>query len=511
MRASPRTRLDTTEPRSAKEPGGPYPFESDTTSLPAASERRGPAYHRRHYRRHLGLRARLITTFALGAFALSGTLASITYFSVRGSVLAQEESSLRHEAIASAVSVSSKLEHPLPDYPAALASADTTRNAQSLLFHRGQWYVSSLRLLPADLPSKLTSMVVRARQPAEQIVTLSGTPRMIIGIPMENNSASYFQVFDLSEVSRTFRTLLAALVLAAVVTTLGGAVLGSWAASRALRPLRDAAKAALAIAGGRLDTRLESEIYGDISVLTSAFNRMADGLQARIEREIRFTADVNHELRSPLTTLATSLSVLEARRDELPERSRRALDLLSAEVRRFRHLVDDLLEISRIDAGLGEVREDEVSLGALVERTAEAAGSPVLIDIDPAVADQRVLVDKVRFERIIINLLDNARYYAGGATRLAVEPDSGGYRFAIEDRGPGIPQSEHERIFDRFSRGSSAKRRGSGEGSGLGLAIVSEHARLLGGRVWVEPNEQRGARFVVELPLATASTDGEAP
>lgn len=480
------------------------------TSTPAG--RSAPAHlpSLRHHRR-LGLRARVTIIFALGALVLSGALASITYFSVRGSILDQQESSFRREAIASAVYIASKVARP-PVFPdAALASVDTTSGAQSVMRLKGHWYQSSLSLLASDLPRQLVSLVVRTGTPAEEVLDLHGSPRMVIGVPMKSVSGSYFQVFDLSGTSRTLRTLLAALVVAAIATTLGGAVLGSWAARRALRPLRDAARAALSIAGGRLDTRLESENYADLAVLTSAFNRMADGLQERIEREIRFTADVNHELRSPLTTLATSLSVLEARRHELPERSRKALDLLSAEVRRFRRLVDDLLEISRLDAGLAEVRQDEVSLGDLVERTAQAAGSPVLIDMDKAVAGRRILIDKVRFERILVNLLDNALHYGGGATRLAVETSTSNGRFAVEDRGPGIPASERERIFDRFSRGSSAKRRGSGQGSGLGLAIASEHARLLGGRLWAESNGPRGARFVVELPLVDAPADGAAP
>jgi signal transduction histidine kinase len=290
-------------------------------------------------------------------------------------------------------------------------------------------------------------------------------------------------------------------VLAAIVTTVGGAAVGLSGAGRALRPLHRTAEAALSIAGGRLDTRLESDAYADLAVLTSAFNQMADRLQERIEREIRFTSDVNHELRSPLTTVAMALSVLEARREELPERSRKALDLLSAEIRRFRRLVDDLLEISRLDAGLDDLNSVEVSFGPLVEHTVAASRHDVLVDIPAAVAERRVMVDKLRFERVVANLLENADRYAGGATRVAAAASGTWGRVAVEDRGPGIPFEERELIFNRFSRGSSGRKRGAGDGTGLGLAIVAEHARVLGGRVWVEQNGARGARFVVELPM----------
>ena len=142
----------------------------------------------------------------------------------------------------------------------------------------------------------------------------------------------------------------------------------------------------------------------------------------------------------------------------------------------------------------------EVSLGDLVSRSVAATAKPVPIKFDDATADRRVLVDKRRFERIIANLLDNAQHYAGGATRVVVTSDASVARVAVEDEGPGIPPDERERIFDRFSRGTSGRRRGLGEGTGLGLAIVAEHTRMLGGRVWVEDNGSRGSRFVVEFP-----------
>ncbi len=456
----------------------------------------------RRHRRHVGLRARVIFVFALGALVLSGALASITYFSVRNSILRDQETSLTHQAIGNAVQISGTL-HEFFDYGALLASVDTARGSQSILIESsGQLYASSPSVYGA-LPPDLRSIVLRGK-PAEQVLSLNGSPTLVVGVPMAAQKAAYFAVFNLSDIERTLHVLLVSLILAAVVTTLAGAIFGSWGATRALRPLHEAAEAADAIARGRLDTRLEAENYADLAVLTSAFNRMADRLQERVEREVRFSADVNHELRSPLTTLAASLSVLEARRDELPDRAKRALDLLSAEVRRFRRLVDDLLEISRLDAGLGEVTDDEVALGALVQNTVAATGIAVPVSIDGDLAERRVLIDKVRFERIVANLLENARHYAGGATRLAIDAEGDWGSFAVEDEGPGIPESERDRIFERFSRGSSAKRRGAGEGTGLGLAIVSEHARALGGRVFVESNNGRGSRFVVELPLRTS-------
>ncbi len=466
------------------------------------TSRAAPVGRDRPHRRHLGLRARITISFALGAAILSGTIAAITFYSVRSSILNQQTSSLFHEAIASAEVLRPELEHSVAYYPQLLANTASSGAEDTLLSrgHAHHWYSSSPVLTPPrPLPVAL-QRVVLAGVPADETILVNNVPTYVVGVPIPAVQSAYFELFPLGEVARTLHVLLASLLLAALVVTIAGALLGSWAASRALRPLHEAAQAALDIAGGRLDTRLETDDYADLAVLTSAFNRMADRLQERIEREVSFTSDVNHELRSPLTTLAASLAVLEGRRDELPDRSRRALDLLGAEVRRFRRLVDDLLEISRLDAGLSDVSIAEVSLGDLVSRSVAATAKPVPIKFDDATADRRVLVDKRRFERIIANLLDNAQHYAGGATQVVVTSDASVARVAVEDEGPGIPPDERERIFDRFSRGTSGRRRGLGEGTGLGLAIVAEHTRMLGGRVWVEDNGSRGSRFVVEFP-----------
>src|SRR5439155_16539922 len=111
-----------------------------------------------------------------------------------------------------------------------------------------------------------------------------------------------------------------------------GAAFGWWASRRALRPLTDVSQAAEAIAGGRLDTRLDPLADPDLTVLATSFNDMAQALQDRIERDARFASDVSHELRSPLMTLSAAVDVLETRRDELAEKSQAAVDLLAVEV-----------------------------------------------------------------------------------------------------------------------------------------------------------------------------------
>jgi signal transduction histidine kinase len=212
-------------------------------------------------------------------------------------------------------------------------------------------------------------------------------------------------------------------------------------------------------------------------------------------------------------TLAASAEVLENSRDHLPERARKALDLIQADIERFQQLVEDLLEISRFDVGAITLHLEEVPVTEMVLQAVHfAGGDAVPIHYDEDCDAVVVAVDKRRFSRVLTNLLDNARKYAGGATAVRIElarseptaatpPDL--VRICVEDAGHGVPAEEQDAIFDRFSRGIEGGNRGADTGVGLGLALVAEHVRLHGGRVWVEDRHdgRAGARFVVELPV----------
>jgi two-component system sensor histidine kinase MtrB len=342
-----------------------------------------------------------------------------------------------------------------------------------------------------------------------------GQPEIAVGVPIRSIHAAYFEVFSLSDLGHTLGVLEGTLVVAGAVTTVLGAALGRFASRRLLRPLTAVSRAAVAIAGGQLDTRLPSETTdADLEGLTTSFNAMVDQIQSRIEREARFNSDVSHELRSPLTTLAASLEVLERDLAELPPRAQRALQLLGEDLRRFQRMVGDLLEMSRADAGSMDVFLDEVNVGELVRRAVEAgvhtlgdgATSP-RVQIGEDAEMLHVGVDKRRFERVMTNLLENAANYGGGAVGISVEARENGIpgqhtiEIAVEDAGPGIDPSERTKVFERFYRGSASGRRGTGTGTGLGLALVAEHMRLMHGEAWAESSSAGGARFVIALPV----------
>jgi two-component system sensor histidine kinase MtrB len=152
------------------------------------------------------------------------------------------------------------------------------------------------------------------------------------------------------------------------------------------------------------------------------------------------------------------------------------------------------------------IHREELRLDEVVPRIAQRYGfADVPIDVDPATL-QLVWIDKLRVERIMANLLDNARNHGGGPTRISIEPGKGhNVLLAVEDAGPGVARGERQRIFERFARGTAARHR---VGTGLGLALVAEHAQALGGSAWVEDSAGGGARFVVQVPTDRIGVDG---
>jgi two-component system, OmpR family, sensor histidine kinase MtrB len=467
--------------------------------------------------------------FALGAFLLSASMGALSYFVTRHYLVAERENGSLHQAFLNASFVRSGLRTGNL-VESILSTADYgTAGSHSVLDLRAggktTWYERQSAFGPDAIPAGLRDIVL-AGTVATQTYDHAGTPEIAVGVPLRtlavNGTAgtdhgAYFEIFDEADLSHTLGILAAALIAAGAVTTILGAALGRWASGRSLRPLTGISRAAVAIAGGQLETRLPATTGDPMAALTSSFNRMVDQLQERIEREARFTSDVSHELRSPLTTLSASLAVLEAQADQLSPSGRRALELLGADVRRFQRMVGDLLEISRSDTGSADVSLEEVDPGELVRHAVAAAqrslgpkGPLPAVDVDPDVADIRMSVDKRRFERVMSNLLENAALYGGGATAVRVRagPPVDGHpvsvRVSVEDSGPGVPAPERTRVFERFYRGHAAYRRSAGTGTGLGLALVAEHVRLHGGKVWADESEGGGARFTVELPARPA-------
>jgi two-component system sensor histidine kinase MtrB len=435
--------------------------------------RRRPAVLRR-----LGLRARITLAFAVGALLLSALLSATTWALTRENLVNQREDSALVLAYQNARTVQTRIGSPDTDQQALLASLSTPLGARPILYYDDQYVPLTAEFGQDALPQSLRDLVIGG-QAARMRYDYRGEMQLAVGVPIP-------------------------LVGAALVTTFAGAALGWWASRRALRPLSSVSTAATALATGRLETRVEPSADPDLRPITESFNDMAQALQDRIEQDGRFASDVSHELRSPLMTLAASIEVLQNQREDLPERARAALDLMAGDVDRFQQLVEDLLEISRFDAGVARLELEEVHLAELVMQAVQhSTDTDEPVELDAALAGLVVHADKRRIVRVIANLIDNAGKYGGGATGVSLRRVDDGIQIAVEDRGPGVPEEDRSLIFGRFSRGVSAGRRGHTDGVGLGLALVEEHVNLHGGKVWVDgrADGEEGARFVVELPV----------
>lgn len=448
------------------------------------------------------LSLRITVTFALGAFLVSATVAVSAYVFTARLDQHQQERTAMHQTYLNAAIVRGRLRDPNVEIPAVLDQLTTGSTTQTVIYSDGRWFSSSLLISRDSLPASARTIVVRDGAPVRAWAHIDGAPQIVVGVPLPAVQAAYFQVFDEAPLNRTLTILRTVLIAAAAAATAAGAAIGWWASRRLTAPLRAVSDAARRLATGSFDTRLPAEADTELAGLVDSFNSMVTALADRAERDARFAADVSHELRSPLTTLSTSLNVLQGRRNELSARGQAALDLLAGELARFERLVEDLLEISRADTHGTLTEPEDIRLGQLVLNLLNAPEyDGVTADIDTDVLDATVRGDKRRIEQILRNLLDNADRYAGGATRVGARVNGKAVTVFVDDHGPGVPEHDRDRIFDRFTRGRNASRRGANAGTGLGLALVREHVRAHGGRTWVTDAPDGGARFAIELPL----------
>ncbi|MEU1395193.1 HAMP domain-containing sensor histidine kinase [Micromonospora zamorensis] len=446
--------------------------------------------------RRLGLRTRVAAAFAVGALLLSASMALVSYELTRQSLLDDRERIALRAAYFDASVVHAGLDTDSPDVVEVLRSLDTGGSRRPVLHLNGEWYARTADPdTTAAIPAELRR-IVAAGEPAVQRVRVAGQPALVVGVPL-SSSAAYFEVNSMRELEQTFQVLALALTTVAVLVAGSGAALGWYATRHGLRPLTAVADAAQKIAAGDFTARLDPATDPDLTRLSSSFNQMVDQLARRIERDRRFAADVSHELRSPLQTLAAAASVLARRREHQDDRTATAAGLVADEIDRFQRLVNDLIDLARSDQPAHRAPVDVVELA---EEACHAYDLPVsLVHLAPGVPPTWH-VERRRIAQVLANLLDNAVTYGVGpaAVRLCRDGDSG--VIEVDDDGPGVPVEDREAIFDRFVRGRAAHTRGAGDGTGLGLALVAQHAAAHEGHATVVDRPGGGARFRVALP-----------
>ncbi|MFR9807007.1 ATP-binding protein [Pseudonocardia sp. RS010] len=440
------------------------------------------------------LRWRVAIAFALVSVAITGLLAAVTWHLASSFLLAKREEGAISQAAVDARLVQEALRSPNPGGSEDLLTGLAGGGDITVAIRRDGTWTTSGRTLDADaVPDGLLALAGSGTAARQRIVA-GGTPVLAVALPLSDGI--YLELVPLAELDSTLRFLSWVLVAGVGVGGLLGLALGGWAGGRALRPLTDLRDAAGRMAAGDLDARLPEQDDADLAPLAVTFNRTAEDLQRRVRRDARFAGDVSHELRSPLTTLVNAVAVLRRRRDELPPTARQAVDLLDADVHRFRKMVTDLLEISRDE----RIDERDLEVCDMVDIVNHAVAGRSGIAVEVVGAPPKVKVDRRRLDRVIGNLLDNAEHHAGGAVRVGVSSVSDGVRVEVDDAGPGIPPELREEVFERFARGTRAGRRDDNGGTGLGLALVARHVRAHHGRIRVEDSPPGGARIVVEIP-----------
>jgi two-component system, OmpR family, sensor histidine kinase MtrB len=439
------------------------------------------------------LRPRLVAAFALVAALTSAAVAVGAWFVTREAVLRGAEDDARREARAVLAGAAASL----PPSPSPAQVGDALARLKGgfdlvAVAGDGTFETTSISLSAASVPAGLAEPVEAGR------VALVRTGRFVVaggrpeGLPAIYLFLPLDQVLDDLDV---LRNVLAAAGAGAVVLSAG---VGAIAARGLLRPLREARTAAHRLEVGLLGTRLAEGGGDEFADLGHAFNRMAAALEASLAAHRRFVADVSHELRTPLTALTTAADVLDAHRAGLDDAGTRAAALLVRESRRLATLVEDLMEVSRLDAGAAPMVWEPVDLAALVAAAAEARGWSVVVDGPGGTT----LADPRRLDTIVANLVGNAVEHGRPPVTVTVAAADREVTVEVADEGEGIAPQHLPHVFDRFYKADPA--RPGGRGSGLGLAIARENARLHGGDVTAASPPGGGARFTLRLPRRVA-------
>jgi len=358
--------------------------------------------------------------------------------------------------------------------------------------------------LPADVVAR-----VGRGELAFAWMDVAGTSRLVVGGLAPGGGPAFYFVRDVTAIQAAIDQLRLALLIGSLLLIALALLTARIRARGSLAPVEEAGETAERIERGDLRARVPVTSHDEFGAWADRFNRMADTLSETIRRleraqhqNRRFVADVSHELRTPLTALVAEASIVGEHLEGMPKESRRAAELLVADVGRLRTLVEELMELSRFDADAEQVALERVDLGRLVEtvRSSRSPGSRFVAPATPIVVD----ADPRRLERILGNFLDNAKEHAADAdVEIAIEPREEDIVISVSDRGPGVPPDRLEMIFDRFTKVDPSR---SGGSSGLGLAIAAEHAALMGGYLQAMNREDGGLRLELVLPRDVAGS-----
>ncbi|MCX5044547.1 MtrAB system histidine kinase MtrB [Aldersonia sp. NBC_00410] len=373
---------------------------------------------------------------------------------------------------------------------------------------------------PADQVPDSLRRFVQQGQVSYQFATVSDPdgysgPALIVGSPTTSDISTLemYLIFPLASEERSLSLMRSTMLIGGAVLLVLLAAVSMLVARQVVLPIRSASRIAVRFADGRLKERMPVRGEDDMARLAMSFNEMAESLSKQITQleefgnlQRRFTSDVSHELRTPLTTVRMAADLIHDSSEDLDPALRRSSELMVNELDRFESLLNDLLEISRHDAGVAELAVEKLDLRmcaraavSTVRHLARASATELIVDVpeEPVTAE----VDPRRVERILRNLLANAIDHGEGKPVLIrMRANEDAVAVVVRDQGIGLRPGEEKLVFNRFWRSDPSRVRRSG-GTGLGLSISVEDAHLHHGRLeaWGEPGV--GSCFRLTLPL----------
>jgi two-component system sensor histidine kinase MtrB len=493
--------------------------------------------------RFTSLRLRLVVVFALVALTAAVSASGIAYWLNREAVLTRaQDAVLRDFQREMQYRAGALPAHPTQDqlqhtagqmagssqrFSVLLVGQDT--NGRTVYGNSGGLSGFSLE----DVPESLRT-AVNERQPLSstnkspyhlywQRVGRHGTPYLVAGTRVIGGGPTGYMLKSLEPEAKDLNSLAWSLGIATGLALIGAALLAQAAATTVLKPVHRLGIAARRLGEGKLDTRLRVSGTDELADLSRTFNNAAEALEKRVadmadrdEASRRFVADMSHELRTPLTAITAVTEVLEEELDSegggIDPMVEPAVRLVVSETRRLNDLVENLMEVTRFDAGTARLVLDDVDIADQITACIDARAWLDAVELD-AERGIHARLDPRRLDVILANLIGNALKHGGSPVRVSVRESAAETAkpaeivIQVRDHGPGVPEDVLPHVFDRFYKASASRPRS--EGSGLGLSIALNNAHIHGGGISAANCPEGGAVFTLRLPRDASALAAE--
>ncbi|RII20890.1 Sensor histidine kinase MtrB [Streptomyces sp. YIM 130001] len=473
--------------------------------------------------RFTSLRLRLVVVFGLVALTAAVSASGIAYWLNREAVLTRTQDAALNDFEEEMQNRAGSLppEPTQDDLEAAAVRMSQSSQRYSVLLMgedpNGKTVVGNSDLdsfTLTDVPKSLQK-AVNEKRPLEkgnkdeyhlfwQRKTADGTPYLVGGTRVMGDGPTGYMLKSLEPEAEDLGSLAWSLGIATGLALIGAALLAQAAATTVLKPVHRLGVAARRLGEGKLNTRLRVSGTDELAELSRTFNRTAENLEkkvadmsAREESSRRFVADMSHELRTPLTAITAVSEVLEEEADSLDPMIEPAVRLVVSETRRLNDLVENLMEVTRFDAGTARLVLDDVDIADQITACIDTRAWLDAVDLD-AERGITARLDPRRLDVVLANLIGNALKHGGSPVRVQVRLEGDDLLIRVRDHGPGIPEEVLPHVFDRFYKASASRPRS--EGSGLGLSIALENAHIHGGEITAANLAEGGAVFTLRLP-----------